>query len=94
MSEVKKTLVKSNCNCGKDQVILELGFSLDHKHAEIFNGFGFKVKDSYLKSGMLCIDNENLKAIGPIGSNRLQIMCKNTGCLVNTDKLIEILKSL
>lgn len=80
MKEIKKILIKSNCNCSKAQTILEMNFSLDRTHIQYFLNNNFTEVKSYTNVGILYIEDASLAAIGPFGSNRLQIKCKNPKC--------------
>lgn len=91
MREVKKTLLKSSCNCNKPQTLLETNFPFDKEHLVYFANNNFVEVKSYTKVGILYIEDANLVAIGPFGSNRLQIKCKNANCdasLANLENVI------
>lgn len=80
MKEVKRSSFGSNCNCSKPQMLLEFNFSLSKDHIAYFTANNFSDTKSYTKVGILYIEDTNLIAIGPFGSNRLQIKCKNSNC--------------
>lgn len=61
-------------------MIWELNFPLDIKHLQIFLDNGFISNKNYEKNGILYIEQDIIIAIGPYGSNRLQIKCKKTPC--------------
>lgn len=94
MSIVRHILKKPDCNCGKTQIIFELNFSLDIKHLHVFIENGFSINKSYEKNGILYIEKDAIIAIGPYGSNRLQIKCKKTPCDEEMDLLEKMLKTL
>lgn len=94
MREVKRILIKSSCNCSKPQVIFEFNFSLDRIHLEYLLAQGYMEGKSYTNSGILYIEDFNLIAIGPIGSNRLQLKCKNSNCESSIDKLERIIQDM
>jgi hypothetical protein len=92
LSDIKR--IESRACCGKTQTTLQLGFALDAAHIPIFTASGFILSKSYIDRGILYIEDKNISAMGPIGSNRLQIRCKNTDCIASTDKLEAILKNI
>ena len=94
MKEIKKILIPSNCNCTKQQIILELSFPLEKKYLPYFNNNNLTEVKSYINSGILYIENANLIAIGPFGSNRLQIKCKNSSCDASLADFENVLKNI
>jgi hypothetical protein len=95
LNSIKKHILKKpDCNCGKTQEIWELSFSLDIKHLQVFIDNNFISNKSYEKNGILYVEQDAILAIGPYGSNRLQIKCKKTPCDEGMDLLESILKSL
>lgn len=92
MCDIKRLETKA-C-CGKTQTTLQLNFALDYTHIQIFTTAGFISNKSYTDRGILYIEDANMSAIGPLGSNRLQIRCKNTTCNMSIDKLETILKTI
>lgn len=69
-----------NACCGKTQIILQLDFPLEKKHLQLFLNSNFIEVKNYINSGIMFVEDTNLTASGPIGSNRLQIRCKTTDC--------------
>lgn len=95
MSEIKRLEVKSGCkSCSNKQIIFQLGFALDKSHIQIFTDNGYILSKSYIDKGILYIENADISATGPFGSNRLQIRCKISSCNLETDKLENILKTI
>lgn len=73
-------------------MILEVNFSLDKIHLNYFCNNNFSEVKSYTNVGILYIENATLVAIGPFGSNRLQVKCKSANCegsIVNLENLIK-----
>lgn len=93
MSEVKRINIKSNCNCGKKQIILEVNYSFNISHLQLLINSGFSEIKSYTNSGILYIEDATISAVGPFGSNRLNINCKNVDCEKNIVNLENLLKS-
>jgi hypothetical protein len=96
LTEVKKTILNlTNCNCNKKkQLLFELSISLEEKYTQYFIDNGYSNNKLYIKNGLLYIEDIYLVAIGPFGSNRLQIKCKIDNCDIGIDKLESILKLL
>ena len=94
MRDVKKTLIKSTCNCTKPQTILEVNFSFDKSQLDYFNSNNFTDIKSYTNIGILYIEDSNIAAICPFGSNRLQIKCKTANCDASVAILENILRNL
>ena len=94
MTNVKRTKLKSSCNCGKEQLLLQVDFSFEKKHLNQFLSSNFREIKSYTNLGILYIEDDNLVAIGPFGSNRLQIKCKNSNCNLSLNIIENILKNM
>lgn len=94
MREVKRTLMQANCSCKKPQVLLEVNLSFNYEHLQLFIDNGFTISKSYIDAGILYIENTNLAAVGPFGSNRLQIKCKNSNCDTSLADLERILTNI
>jgi hypothetical protein len=93
LKEVKKTLLASSCKCTKPQVLLEVNFSFDKEHLQYFNINNFTEVKSYTNVGILYVEDANLAAIGPFGSNRLQIKCKTDNCDASLANLENVLRN-
>lgn len=91
MRELKKSLLKSNCNCAKPQIILELDTAFFKEHLQHFLNNNFREQKSYTNLGILYIEDANLVAIGHFGSNRLQVKCKNDNCNASLANLENVL---
>lgn len=92
MATIKKTTLKSTgCKCSKEQLIFELSVSLDKSYIQLFNGSGFLEVKSYTNLGILYVESKDLTAIGPFGSNRLNIKCKTANCQNNILELEKII---
>jgi len=94
LREVKKIAIKSRCNCNKPQITLEVNFPFDKMHLQHFSNNNFLEMKSYTNVGILYIEDANLAAMGPFGSNRLQIKCKNDNCDASLANLESILKNM
>ena len=94
MIEIKRIHLKSNCNCGKPQLILEFNFPLEKEYLRVLTDNNFIESKSYTNLGILYLEDLNLVAVGPFGSNRLQIKCKNDKCNDSLESLENILKNI
>lgn len=89
----KKTILGiTNCNCGKkEQLLLELSSPLTEDHLQAFVNSSFNENKIYKRTGLFYVEDIHLIAIGPFGSNRLQIKCKTTNCgpsIANLESII------
>lgn len=91
---MKRITIKSRCNCSKPQTTLEVNFSLDKAHLGYLSINHFIESKSYTRVGILYVEDANLTAMGPFGSNRLQIRCKNDNCDASLANLEGILKNM
>ena len=96
MATVKRTTLKtpSKCNCAKPQLHLEFDFPLEKEDLEYFISNGYTMVISYINIGICYIEDINLIAIGPFGSNKLQIKCKNPNCEESIVKFEELIKNI
>jgi glutaredoxin len=96
MTTIKKTILNTaSCSkCNKGQTLLELGVSLDKKHLSFFLNTKFLENKTYTNLGLFYIESLDLTAIGPFGSNRLNIKCKTANCENNIIELEDILKQI
>jgi len=78
LTGIKKTEIPA-C-CGKSQIILQFDFSLELDHSKLFLEHKFLSSKSYADRGILYLEDPNLVIMGPIGSNRFTVKCKNTLC--------------
>lgn len=92
--EVERILSKPNCKCYKQEIFLNLNFSLNSEDLPYFLAFNYKNKKSYANSGLFYIEDKNLIAFGAIGNNRLRIKCKNIKCFDDLSKLEAIIKEM
>lgn len=76
--KVEKLLFKS-C-CGGISTVLKINKSISLKLLEYFKINNFKENPSFTKSGILYIENEDVILTGAIGSNQIQIKCRNKNC--------------
>src|SRR5271163_2709508 len=95
MAEVKRTTLKtpSKCNCAKPQVFLEFNYPMEVEDLAYFVAGGFRGVKSYLDIGIFYIEDINLIALAPFGTNKLQIKCKNTACEPSIVKLEALLRN-
>lgn len=94
MSTINRKIIKHKCNCTKEEIYLEFNFPLKIEHLQVFIKESYKTKQSYINSGILYIEDVNLIAMAPIGTNRLKIKCKNNKCLEDLNRLELILGKL
>lgn len=94
MREVKKITIKSRCNCNKPQITLEVNYPFDKGHLQHFLNNNFIELKSYTNVGILYVEDANVAAMGPFGSNRLQIKCKTALCDNSVLLLENILKTM
>ena len=93
MATIKKTILDtSSCKCSKGQILLELSVPLDKSNLQLFANTRFLENKTYTNLGLFYIESIDLTAIGPYGSNRLNIKCKTANCSNNIIELEEILK--
>lgn len=69
-----------NACCGKTSIILKLDVPLSIEHLKAFVKLGFNEAKHFTDAGILYADNLDLIITGPLGSNRLQVKCKNANC--------------
>ena len=79
--------------CGKKQTILELPFALMREHIEAFSAV-FRVSERHSKFGILSMQDRNLLATAPFGTNRLNLKCKNADCKDSIESLERIIETL
>jgi hypothetical protein len=93
MTTIKKTILNTaSCSkCNKGQLIIELGIPLDKDHIKFFTGSKFMENKTYTNLGLFYMESIDLTAIGPFGSNRLNIKCKTDNCENNIIELEHIL---
>lgn len=93
--EIKRVAPKAGCSkCYKQQIFLELNFSLDFADLPHFISLGYREKKSYTNSGLFYIEGQDLIAVGAVGNNRLQIKCKNSKCWEELSKLEAIIQEM
>jgi hypothetical protein len=66
--------------CGKTSVIFKVGEPLTVEHLKAFVDLGFNEAKHFTQAGILYADNLDLIVTGPLGSDRLQVKCKNANC--------------
>jgi hypothetical protein len=79
--------------CGKKQTILETPFALMREHIEAFKTV-FRVSEKHASYGILAIEDANLLATAPFGSNRLNLKCKTASCGESLESLERIIETL
>jgi len=80
LTEIKKIVTKSCSACSKGQILLQFDFPLDIAHKQFFADSKFIESKAYADRGILYVEDANLVAMGPFGSNRLNIRCKTNSC--------------
>jgi hypothetical protein len=73
--------------CGRQQTTLVLSKPLELEYIQQFLNAGFKSISSYSKQGIFYVANNDIVALGPIGSNRLDLQRKT----VKSDEAIAII---
>ena len=91
--ESKRIISGEGC-CTKKEIFVELTFSLDIKELSRLVSLGYREKQSYTNTGLFYIEDKDFIAIGPFGSNRLRIKCKNSNCLASLDKFEAIIQEI
>lgn len=91
--EVKRVILNGGC-CSKKEIFLELNFSLDINQLSYLVSLGYIENKNYTNTGLFYLGASSFTAIGPFGSNRLRIKCKNSNCLAGLDKLEAIIKEI
>jgi len=66
--------------CGKTSVILKTDTPLTIEHLRKLVELGFNESKHFTQAGILYADNSDFILSGPLGSDRLQIKCKKSGC--------------
>lgn len=92
--EVKRIMPKTGCKCFKQEIFLELNFSLSFADLPHFISLGYSEKKSYTNSGLFYIGARDLIAIGAVGNNRLQIKCRTPKCWEELSKLEAIIQEM
>lgn len=64
------------------------------EHVSYFIKNNYSENKSYTNVGILYIEDANIVALGPIGSNRLQIKCKNSNCDAGLANLENVIKNI
>lgn len=62
--------------CGRTETTLILSKPLELEYIQFFTDNGFRSMASYMKQGIFYIANNDIIALGPIGSNRLNLQKK------------------
>ena len=94
MRTIKRIEIKSRCNCNKPQITLEVNCPFSKDHLQYFSNNNFLESKSYTNVGILYIEDANVAAMGPFGSNRLQIKCKTALCDISILSLENLLKNM
>ena len=94
MIEIKKNYIKSDCKCTKLQIIFELSCPIEKSFLDVFLKNNYTNLKSYTNVGIFYVEDANLIAMGPIGSNRLQIKCKTNNCEQSIGVFEEIIKNI
>jgi hypothetical protein len=95
LNEVKRSVLDyGKCRCSKPSTVLEFNFSILKKHLSQLLVNNFLDNNSYTSLGICYVEDDNIVAIGPFGSNRLQIKCKNNNCEISIASLENMLRNL
>lgn len=66
--------------CGKTAIILKTDTPLSIEHLKKLVSLGFIEAKHFTQAGIIYADNSDFILSGPIGSDRLQVKCKKSGC--------------
>jgi hypothetical protein len=66
--------------CGTTAVALKLGAPLSPAILAFLVGNGYIESPNFTKAGILYVENEGLTVTGALGSDILQLKCKNNDC--------------
>lgn len=94
LTGIKK--IETKACCGKTQIILQFEFPLEQEHIQFFLLSNFLESKSYTSRGILYMEDPNLSIMGPFGSNRLTLKCKNKDCnnsIVIIEKILKNIKT-
>jgi hypothetical protein len=83
--------VTKSC-CGKTSVSFKLDRPVHKDFLPLFLSGGFTEDSKFTKLGIFYIENKDLIASGPFGSDKIQVRCKNKECqekLNDFEKLLE-----
>lgn len=80
--------------CGSKSVIFRIDRSIDSQLLAALTNLGYKEYKHFTEAGILYVDNSDLIITGPIGSNKLQIKCKNRNCDQKITEFEALLASL
>lgn len=80
--------------CGKTSIIFKTDQPLTIKHLDGLVTLGFNAHGHFSQAGILYVDNIDFILTGPIGSNRLQIKCKNDQCEKKLNDLEDLLTKI
>lgn len=96
MNIVKRNIMDyGKCKCSKPSTTLEFNFPMVNKYLPQLLTLNFLDNNSYTSIGICYLEDDNIVALGPFGSNRLQIKCKNNNCessICNLENIIKISK--
>lgn len=80
--------------CGMTSVIFKTDQPLTKIILSGLVRLGFLESNHFTIAGILYVSSPDLVITGPLGSNRLQVKCKNDNCEQKIKELEELLKNL
>lgn len=80
--------------CGKQGVVFKTDRPVTKDILNFLVKSGFKESDHFTKAGILYVDNLDLVITGPIGSDKLQIKCRNLDCEEKINNLENLLLNI
>lgn len=85
-------ITSKSCCSNKSNFILKFSTTIDDKFISFIEGKGFVKSASYLKYGVLQVENKDIILSGSIGSNILKVKQKNNNVYI-VNEMVEILKA-
>jgi hypothetical protein len=80
--------------CGGTSIIFKTDQPITKEHLAGLVARGFNESGHFTQAGILYADNLDFIVTGPIGSDRLQVKCKNIGCEQKLNDLENLLLQL
>jgi len=80
--------------CGKASLVFKTDRPISQNDIVKLSALGFKEAVHFTKAGILYMENSDIIATGPIGSDRLQIKCKINDCQTKVNDFETLLQQL
>lgn len=91
--KITRIILNDGC-CSKKEIFLQLDFSLDIAYLAHFIALGYIGKQSYSNMGVSYLEGKDFTVIGPFGSTRLRVKCKNSNCLNSLEEFEAAIKEM